>query len=1792
MHDAQKVRFWLAATAITIANIAIWVSSRSISHAGANFVRVTEASNAWEFEHTGRLFIHFDRSVYDPAHIDETLVIPPFAIEPPIEGEWIVRSETDLVFEPKNPLPPGHTYRVVKVDGHAFFDDLAIDIASLPALDVRPLRLERCHLASSKSIEGSEGNTTREVTFELRFNQPVALADLRKHLVVHVAGSVVAPLPLTFETSDVHSFTVLGGVRAAIGVKIDAALRGDGGSLGLGHTHTDAFTIPSGLHLSYVDTTRSSYWNEKPHITLHFDRDLEPAQRPPSISITPSPGPFTTSIYRRRLSIDANFEVDTTYTFALDLPLIARDGTVLEKSLTRTIVIPRGRPRLGFAQRTGRLGTHGAFEVDLKVRNVSEATLTVRRLLEEHLPVYLTGVMDHADVAKLSEELLTTTLNLTDMQSSKSAPVVIDLDAFMNRTPGVYRLDIEAKGHRWEYDHMLLFVGDLGLELNQDQTGVLAWVTDVETAQPVAGAAVRAWTTNHTILAEGVTDANGIVRLKTLDGACNLVTATLDDQLIFANPKHATGIDDRALAGPAWNPGLSVSLYADRGVHRPGETIRLSGAVRDDFGQTVGGLPLEVRLAQPDKRVIYTAPIESSLGQGLFQLDLPTHDDAPTGHWRVSVHVPGDDVAIADLECSVMPFMPVRLAVEASSNETRDVVSVSSTYLHGAPAKGLPVAFGIRLKPVRYTDPRYEGFRFEDPATSESVRFSLKATLDTEGAYVYNVERPKPHATWRGTAEATVFEIGGRPTTAVAPIALDTSLLHLGTNLRGGSLYQTDESITFTTVLLDENGEPTIDVPIVGEVFSIDHSWTLAKLPNDRREWRSTETATPVQDLQPLFVLNDHATWSCDLPPLPEGTYRFTTRLLASSQPSTAVPPRVNHTFHVSANGSKGRIAADRPDRLELIVEHAIVEPGMESSVLVRAAFEGLALITVETNRVHSSIVTHLTGDGVRVPFTVPDSARDTCFVAATLLRPLDPTQTSWLPPRARGAARLRVDQSKHVLDVAVQASDGARPGERVHVSLSVPACERSEGSTLPPASVHLWAVDEGALLVTDFHAPLVAASFFKDRRRVVASVGTTTMLLPDFKRPVTTQRIGGDRGSRYREPVPNRQPDVAVLWRTSTALPESGLLDLELTMPEINGAMRIMAVVVDGDRYGATEHVIGVVPPLELVAALPQAAAPGDSMQIPVTIRNNTASPIDLKMHVEVDGTHLASSIKSDPLHLDPHEDATRIVTLEALAPGSSAVHIVATPLADSGTNEGMTFTRHIAVRPPFGRERSVFRVSVPAHTTAPIDRDRSLEALAGHVDVLIGGNPALDLKPPLEQLIRYPYGCGEQTGSRIEGLLAALDLPREITGVDRVVIEDMVNVGIDRLWRMQRLDGMIPYWKGGKGSEWLTLRTARLAQNAAAAGHMLPGQFLPKMMTHVERIARNPSSNNHGLAPALACRVLARQHTPDTALMATLASRVKTLPMASRIHLADAFIATGEHAQADAIIATFAPPATRTSTQKGWFTSGVHDAALALEVLAAYAPEHPTLVEYARFINASRRSARWNSTFENAAAITALTKWYALQPSTGTAGGSLSIAGHTIEFSSNDLVRHTFDVPSGGSTQKDLLQNIGDGPANVIVVTSGIPLVNVDQPPIDAVMQITRTWRDANGKVIPRGTAIEAGDLITVDLEVRSTNGVTYSNVAIVDALPGGMEFELPTLATSAGKKETSLSEVDHVEFRFDRLIAFATVTPATRRLRYLLRAIVPGSWSVPAPDALAMYTPDAHARGWSSRVEILLP
>ena len=1826
MHDAQKVRFWIAAALLTALNVSLWLFVL-LSSSDPHLVRLSYSTPVDAFERSGRLELAFDRDLYPQLVPGTTIEDGLFTFEPNVEGSWIAITPDTIAFEPVDPPPSGHTYTVGLTPDHPLLRTIHIDTDTLPKLHYRPLKLLHTQLDGSSEVTLENGKLARRSTIALHFNQDVARADCAQHVHIATTGGPIARTPNNIEpqwTSDsvskTHHFEVVTPLGKQLRIRVDMALTGHGGELPLGTDRSTSIDIPAGLAAIRVDTDEFRRGYSKPEVEIRFNRPLSPTQKTPVVHVTPDIGPVATRISGQNLLLRGRFAAGVDYVVDIEPPLVATDGSTLSAAVTRSVRIPKGSAWLSFPHYSGRLGMQGAFELDLNTRGVDEAHLRIYRLLDRHIPIYLSGIMSDGEVPRLGELITETTLHLDPDGLGSYRMVAVALDEVMERTPGIYRIEINDPDSRWTRDSMLLFVGDLTIDVQTHAEGMLAWVTDTRTGLPVEGATVTAWSTNRVELETGTTDADGLLALSTTSANSDLVTAQLQDDLIFIHPRQARGIDDRALSGAPWSGPLDVALYADRGVHRPGEIVHLSGVVRTAAGDTPGALPLEIRFTRPDHRVMVKQVVTTDPNQSMFHIDLTTTADSMTGNWRASVHLAGDDDSIASLTCPVMPVLPVRLAVHVTpldADGDAPVVEVQSTYLHGAPAGGLPATAITTFTPQRYSDDRFSSFRFEDPPSKKVIKRLQKATLGDDGTVVFTIDPPIEPALWRGELEATVSELGGRATTARTRVYIDTAKAHLGLRAPAGKLYRPTDTIPLEAIRLDAASSAVSSGTIVGKLNQIDNEWQLVETSASRRQWRSVEIVTPVANINPVFVAGDDNRWTCELPALVAGTYRFTASIPRSNANAKGAKMVVTIPIHVSQHAAAGRVAAHRLDRLELIVEHDLVTPGMETSVLIRTPFPGLALVTMETDEIKHAQVVHIDGDGARVPITVPQGTRDTCFVGATLLRPLDPARTQWLPLRARGAARLHVDRRIHELAASLHTVDAARPGDTVHVTLRVPldaepiaaatdstdetdAAEPTDVADAtnslnapeviietpkPPASVHLWAVEEGALLLTDYTVPNLANAFLRERRRVVAQATTIDKLLPDFERPVTVDRIGSDIARRFRSPVPIRQRQIEVLWHDSMPLPADGVLELDLAMPQLDGAMRLMAIVIDGDRFGRTEHLVGVTSPLDLTAALPRAVAPGDSMDIPVTLHNRQSAAVELTLaldHADI----FTGTITPQTLNVPAGGSATAMLHLSTRGLGAGRVQLTATP----GTGDVAELSGTITVRPPHGRVRDVVRMVIEPGETVPIERRRDLDALSGHIDIVVAGMPAVDLAPVIQDLIDYPWGCAEQTGSRTQGLLAALRLPVEVTGLDRAVVRELAEAGFDRLWHMQNRDGSLGYWRGQSSNAWITLRTALLALDARTQSVAIPEDLLDGLLEWTRANARSARDAGNDNIAAMACRVLARADKPDEALMKSLASNSCALPASTRAHLADAAAAVGDTALATSLLKDVHIP--RASQPHRRFHSANRDAAIVLDVLLRNAMEHPRTVDLVRQLNDSRNARGWRTTFDNAAAVDALSRWHASVASTGTAKGRLTIAGKTFDIDGNAVTRYGFDVTGGTDALLEQIQSTGDGPITVLIATSGVPSDVQELPALESVIRVRRIWRDALGEPIWVNTKVNAGDLITVDLSIVSTDGSTWHDVALLDVLPGGMEFELPSLATSAGSKNVKLADVDRVEFRDDRVVAFLTVDGRIQHLKYVLRAVVPGEFAVPAVDALAMYDPDGHGRSIASSVRIDLP
>lgn len=167
-------------------------------------------------------------------------------------------------------------------------------------------------------------------------------------------------------------------------------------------------------------------------------------------------------------------------------------------------------------------------------------------------------------------------------------------------------LDERHGDARTQYVRSSALVTNLGVHFKLGQEGALAWVTTLDKGRPVARAAVKVSDCRGRVVAQGQTDASGVVRLDTVPARAPLCAVGEDDideedgagaWFVSARAPSADGVNDLAFTWSDWNrgiegwrfdlptgdatrPSLRAHTVLDRALLRAGERVSMKHFVR------------------------------------------------------------------------------------------------------------------------------------------------------------------------------------------------------------------------------------------------------------------------------------------------------------------------------------------------------------------------------------------------------------------------------------------------------------------------------------------------------------------------------------------------------------------------------------------------------------------------------------------------------------------------------------------------------------------------------------------------------------------------------------------------------------------------------------------------------------------------------------------------------------------------------------------------------------------------------------------------------------------------------------------------------------------------------------------------------------------------------------------------------------------------------------------------------------------------------------------------------------
>nr|WP_245625441.1 alpha-2-macroglobulin [Stenotrophomonas daejeonensis] len=1512
-------------------------------------------------------------------------------------------------------------------------------------------------------------------------------------------------------------------------------------------------------------------------------------------------------------------EAAKDYTLIVSADLLAADGSRLGKDVRQQVFTGELTPAAGFASQGSVLPARDSRGLPVVSVNVPEVDVEFLRVTGKNLPAFFSQYQrggrrgsweldsdygNHTPISQLAEPVYVNRFVLGGKPNERMLTYLPIQDVKELQQPGLYFAVMKRTGSfDNEYDTAFFTVSDIGLHTRAYKDTLF-----VHTASLASGAAakkvdLRVIDAKGETILKGQTDANGNALLNyTLDAGHVLVAASGSDTTMLPFNQPALDLSEFAVAGRQ-NAWFDVFAWSGRDLYRPGETVRVSALLRDNDGKPVKAQPVFLRLKQPDGKVFRETRLQPG-EQGYFAFEQAIPAEAPTGRWQVEFRTdPASKEAVQGMTLRIEEFLPERMKLDLDSAQKTLKpgeplkLQADAAYLYGAPADGNRFTARLAVAVEQHPVESMAGWFFGDPTVElpREANDVIDTTLPKDGKLREDIALPEE--TGKGTPVAavvsgSVYETGGRTVTrtlkrvlwpapalvAVRPLFSDADGADANANAR------------FELLRVDADGKPQpakgLKVTLVRELR--DYHWSF----NDNR-WdydftrRFENKETRTLDAGETSVKFDF--------PVEWGEYRVDV-----FDPATGLTMRYPFRAGWSWNDDNRGLDA-RPDKVKLALDKTGYKAGDTLKVTLTPPHAGRGVLMVESDEMlYVQDIEAKPGSTFEIPVT-QDWERHDVYVTALVFRG-GSAPSRITPARAVGVAHVPMERGNRRVEVGLVAPKQMRPEQPMAVTVSVPELAGK------PAHVTVSAVDVGILNITRFPVPDAPAHFFAQRRLGVDAYDIYGRVIESFEGNSGKLKFGGDMALQALPQAkrPTARVQTVDLFSGPVKLDAKGNARIELPVPDFNGTLRVSALVYADDRYGNRDVETLVRAPILAEASMPRVMAPGDRSTVTLDVQNFTGKPGEFSVRVDGEG----------PLAIG---EASRKVQLAA-----DAKQTLSFPLS---AQEGYTVAK-VRVRVDGNGFKVDRRYDLPVRAAWPqvlraqtrtldplapvtLDSGSASGMMAGSVNarMLVSALPPIPFASALQGALNYPYGCAEQTTSKGYAALLLDEATSTMLGADGLDAKarrERMEGAFGRLASMQVANGNFSMWGNDDYvNPALTPYIAEFLLDAKDAGFAVPDNVLQKALNRISEDLLSGGNQFYGqdrrdalkfANQAYSGYVLARVNRAPLGTLRALYDneRDKAVTGLSLVHLGMALSLQGDGKRGQAAIAAgFARDGSDRPAYFGDYGSRLRDDALMIALLHERGLSKPAYdaraVALGRELDARRNSGwLWLSTQEKVALARLGKALMADQKK--LVSGELAVGGEREAIGERKAFARVFDAAQLAQGVRFAPQ--GQAPMFASLEVAGIP--RQAPAPDNSVIGIERAWYTTDGKPwTPR--PLKEGEALIVRLSV--TANTAMPDALLTDLLPAGLEIENFNLGDAKQWADVVVdgirvsdrsgeADARHEEFRDDRYVTALNLRRGrTARVFYLVRAVTPGTYTVPPPLAEDMYRPELRGVGRSN-------
>lgn len=1177
----------------------------------------------------------------------------------------------------------------------------------------------------------------------------------------------------------------------------------------------------------------------------------------------------------------------------------------------------------------------------------------------------------------------------------------------------------------------LLVVSPYNLTLKRSNSELLAWVTDLQTGEPISDLPVEFYefTELPQTLGQQSTDANGVAFIE------------YESSQEYYRPRYAIAGDPAngqpfAVASSDWQSGISrwefnnvtvqdyqtpyqAHFYTERPIYRPGQMVYFKGILRRDndahYRLPTASDTVDITIYDGQGKEIYidelpisemgtfhgSVALAEDAGLGIYSVDMAYYDEQPfnfSGSFQVAAY------RKPEYQVEVVTDKPEYLQGETIQ------VSVEAQFFSGGPVSNAAVKWTLLSDDYAF---RYQGDGFYDFTDYDFSRRNVnnyyssageaiaegEGQTDGDGRFIFEVEADIADkiASQRFTIDVVIEDLNNQTVARQAEAVVHQGLIYVGLQ-PAEYVGSANEANQVNVLTVDWDSQPVADQEV--QVVFAEHNWySVQKQYEDGSYyWDSVVENLPV--FTTTVNTDRDGLASAEFTPENGGIYKVT----ATATDSEGHEVR-SSTFMWVSGSDYVNWRQENNDRLELVTNQKEYEVGDTATILIPHPYDGpvKALISWERGRIYSHTVVTLetNSEQIDVPITedmIPNMYISVVVVDGAAELPYIDEETGeaiGLPSFKVGYANLPINNEAKLLNISLKPNKGE--GERYEPQESVTYdVEVTDAAGEPvQAELSLALVDKAVLSLAPETPGQLRQKFWETRGLGVNTAGGLTMAIDRVNLAIAPYAKGGGGGIEFGFGDVRGDFRETALWVADFMTDEAGQGTVETTLPDNLTTWTLTGKGVTGAETLVGEASVEIVSskPLLVRPVAPRFLVVGDEARMGLIVQNNTPDALSVETLFEATG-----------VTVEPLGETT--VTVE----GGQRVRVdyqvtVLEPLNDNQLNvtlgakaaqlgDAMTFDIPVyhSVTPETVATAGVLDEAGSRIETIALPSN--IDPTQGELTVNVDHSLAAGMRDGLDYLEHFRYECTEQTVSRF--------LPNVFTyrAYDQLNLKNpdleerlpsLVSLGLQRLYSQQHIDGGWGWWVADDSNANLTAYVLLGLVEAQGADFSVEQQVIDDATEYLRSNLLSPAKLTESWQAnqqAFVLYVLAEAGNGDLGRAKALFKKRDQLDMFGRAYLALAMYLLDEQTpEIDTLLNDLTDGAVVSATGAHWeeaqvdyfaMNTDTRSTAIIIAALSRIQPEHSLLPQAVRWLMSIRENGgHWETTQETAWAIIGLTDW-----------------------------------------------------------------------------------------------------------------------------------------------------------------------------------------------------------------------